>query len=254
MKDLFKECYDERASATEFKQVFCARCRNPTCSLAGWGKDKFGVRVMTQEERLFNPTFADPNNPKYASLQKRDFPTLFREAIRLERADAIGDWSLPEENVVLAPIEPESATDTSQDLVEEAVRSLRREGSTDQPADQSEAAESAPETPEHQSSGSTSSETEKEEAQNKLFAAKNPTPKSKENTTKVDAGVETPRRTTNATGEKNTAFDDGQMLGGDYPRQELDGPKSKKKRVLDPWGSSDKVHEPGTTVKMGKDK
>ena len=256
MKDLFKECFDERVPANEFKETFCSHCRNPVCTQAGWGKDKFGARVSNQESRRVNPSFADPNNPKYNSLQKRDFPSLFREAIRLERADSIGDWSLPEENVVLAPIEPTAATDESQDLVEKAVESLRKDGVEDQEdqADQEVGTETAPEAPEAQSPGSTNPSAAEDA---KTPARSNDdflTPESKENEHLDQPLEETPRRTTQGEGQKNTHFEDGQMLGGDQPRQDFDEVISNKMRVLDSWGSDGKIHEPGTTVKMGKKK
>ena len=250
-KDLFKECFDERASATEFKEVFCNRCRNPICTQAGWGKDKFGLRTNTQEARLFNPTFADPNNPKHASLRKRDFPSLFREAVRLERADAIGDWSLPDENVVLAPIESQAATDESQDLVEKAVKSLRNEGSRDQP-DQAADEEIALDAPEAQSTGSTDVGFGEDENEDAPHQVENLTAQSKKNEDLRNEVNETLRSTTKETHKKNTSFDDGQMVGGDYPRQQIDEEKTKKQRVLDSWGSDGKVHDPGTTIKMGK--
>ncbi|MEC7108996.1 MAG: hypothetical protein VXX11_03185 [Planctomycetota bacterium] len=248
-KDLFDDCFDKRASPTEFKEVFCNRCRNPVCVHAQWGQDKFTARNAMQEAKLFNPSFADTSNPKYASLRQRDFPSLFREAIRLHRADEIGDWSLPEDNVVLAPIAAESASGESQDLVEKAVASLKK-GSRDQV----EEPETAPEAPETQSAGSTVSDSEILEENLARKSHQNLTPKSKENADQSPSESETRRPTKQGASEKNTFFDDGEMVGGDYPRQDFDKPKTKKQRVVDSWGSSSKIHEPGTTIKMGKKK
>ena len=248
-KDLFNECFDQRASPNEFKDAFCKRCRNPVCVHAQWHLDQFGKRNATQEQRLFNPKFADLNNPKYNSLRERDFPSLFREAIRLHRADEIGDWSLPEDNVVLAPIPSEAANSESQDLVEKAVQSLKK-GSRDQV----EEPETALDEPETQSAGSSVSNPETEVDSKFKKIDQNPTPESKEKGTVPNTKTETPRPTPQSAGEKNTQFDDGLMVGGDYPRQDFDEPKSKKQRVVDSWGSDGKIHEPGTTVKMGKKK
>lgn len=248
-KDLFDDCFDKRASPTEFKSVFCNRCRNPVCVHAQWGQDKFTARNAVQEAKLFNPTFANADDPKYATLRQRDFPSLFREAIRLHRADEIGDWSLPEDNVVLAPIDAESASEESQDLVEKAVASLKK-GSRDQ----AQEPETAPEEPETQTAGSTVPESENEGQDLNQESLQNLNPKSKQNADTSAPVSKTRLPTKQGTSEKNTFFDDGEMVGGDYPRQDFDEPKTKKQRVVDSWGSGGKIHEPGTTIKMGNKK
>jgi len=127
-EDLFDECYDRQVTLKEFKEVFCNRCRNPRCIHAGWAVDQFGERVHTQADRLFNTPLADPLNPRHQHLHEVEFPSLLRQAVRLNLADKRGDWSLPEENVHLAPIAGEPASDESSALVDQAVRNLKPEG------------------------------------------------------------------------------------------------------------------------------
>ena len=61
----------------------------------------------------------------------------------METADRVGDWSIPTENVVLANISPQTATNESQDLVEEAVRSLKGKDQGDQPKTEKPAQEAS---------------------------------------------------------------------------------------------------------------
>ena len=93
--DLFNECYDRQVSPEEFRQVFCNRCRNPRCVLAGWANDQFGSRMEGQIDRLFNATLASPDDPRFQHLHEAEFPNLLKQAIRLNIADQRGDWSLP---------------------------------------------------------------------------------------------------------------------------------------------------------------
>lgn len=252
-RDLFSECFDGRVSPEEFKATFCDHCRNPSCALAKWDVDKFGGRVQTQMDRLFNPTFADPSNPKHQRVREQDFPSLFKEAIRLETADRVGDWSIPTENVVLANITPTPASDESKDLVEKAVRSLKGQDQEDQGKEQelaSEAPKANSEDQEIRETVSTTSKTQRETDQ-KLT----PNKEKSEKTSVSKQNVEkTPDPRAASSGQNNTNFSDGFTIGGDLPSQDIDGTSSKKQRVLDSWGSSSgsNVVEPGTKVKMGK--
>jgi hypothetical protein len=136
MKDLWNQgCYDGRSNPQEFERMFCRRCRNPDCVRAGWSKDLFGERVISQRSLLLQPQEADPADPRYRRIRGMDFPDLLREAVRLESADARGDWTLPGEAVHLAPIPREMAPDESEDLVEKAARALRKEQDPPDPLD-----------------------------------------------------------------------------------------------------------------------
>lgn len=254
-KDLFSECFDGRVSPEEFKNTFCDHCRNPSCALAKWDADKFGSRVQTQMDRLFNPTFADPANPKHRRVREQDFPSLFKEAIRLETADRVGDWSIPSENVVLANIAPEPASEESKDLVERAVRSLKGKDQGDQVEDQvlpSEALEAQSGDQEVAEDNSGNSEKKEKHTKTKTSNKRKPETKLGKETTeqKTLPPTEVSER------QKNTDFSDGFTIGGDLPSQDIDGTPTKKQRVLESWGSSSgsKVVEPGSKIKMGKKK
>ena len=258
-RDLFSECFDGRVSPEEFKKTFCDHCRNPTCSVANWNEDMFGSRVSTQMDKLFNPVLADPNNPKYSSLRERDFPSLFREAIRLETADRIGDWSIPSENVVLANIAPEAASNESQDLVEKALKSLKQgRDQGDQDTEEVEI-ETLPSTEQDQEIGDqevsepeSAPEKPKQNSHQNVNENKQVSENKLQNPSKPEHTLP-PKGSSNF--GKNTDFQDGFTIGGDLPSQEIDTPRSTRKRVLDSWGSSDsKIIEPGTKVNMGKKK
>lgn len=252
-KDLFSECFDERLAPAAFKQVFCARCRNPTCSQAGWAADQFGARNALQEERLYSPNIAHPDDPRYANLKAQDFPSLFHKAVRLEVADRKGDWSLPEANVVLAPIDPEPASSESQDLVKEAVLSLKRDSgpkthldegiettnqvisdvSEDQFRDQEDRdQESASEIPQ-------------------ATTPQNRTPKTQKTEKSSEASAKASVQRQQVPDQKNTDFEEGLMLEGasEFPSDD----KTTQQRVQESWEPS-KVIEPGSTVNMGKKK
>lgn len=257
-KDLFNECYDGKVSPEEFRATFCDHCRNPTCALAQWGDDKFGHRVNTQMDKLFNPVLADPNNPKYSRLRERDFPSLFKQAIRLEAADRAGDWEIPTENVVLATIAPEQASESSQDKLEEALKSLKNQDQEEDQQDQ-EISEDLPSEPPEANLGDQGFENEIQTLEKEIEKPpenQDPNRQSLENNFESSTQSEnTPRQRVASSSSMNTDFSDGFTIGGDLPSQDIDATPTKRKRVLDSWGSSDsKVVEPGTKVNMGKKK
>jgi len=249
-KDLFNECFDERLPPAAFKQVFCGHCRNPTCSLAGWAADQFGARNAIQEERLYNPNVAHPDDPRYGRLKEQDFPSLFHKAVRLEIADRRGDWSLPESNVVLAPIDPEPASSESQDLVKEAVLSLKRENNPETISD---------EVIDRGSSDTPESELRDQEDQDQVTPPEIPPEQPEQNlaskTEKTEKSLEASAKASverhQHPNQKNTDFEEGLMLEGasEFPSDE----KTKQQRVQDSWKPS-KVIEPGSTVNMGRKK
>jgi len=252
-KDLFNECFDERLPPAAFKQVFCARCRNPTCSLAGWATDQFGARNALQEERLYNPSVGHPDNPRYGHLKEQDFPSLFHKAVRLEVADQRGDWSLPESNVVLAPIDPETASMESQDSVEEAVRSLKQENDREAISDEvveQEVEEAIP----HSEGEFRDQEDQDHDEPSEFQDAEIIESRTPENvkTEKISAQpAKAPVQRQQTANQKNTDFEEGLMLEG---ASEINvEEKTKKQRVQDSWKPS-KVIEPGSTINMGKKK
>ena len=224
-EDLFSECFDRKVSPEEFKQVFCNRCRNPRCVLAGWSMDRFSERVLNQEQRLFQTEQADPQDPRFQHLQEIEFPSLLRQAIRLNMADRRGDWSLPEENVHLAPIAGEPASTQSSDLVEEAVRNLKPDAaSTDAAAPPADSAgeDQAP----AESAGTPEPPEPKQPAEH----------------------VSRPVHFNPVVGNTEESAH-GLMVGGEEPPT-----TDPKKPIHDPWApKKEKVLKPGATVKMGGD-
>ena len=233
--DLFNECYDRQVSPEEFRQVFCNRCRNPRCVLAGWANDQFGSRMEGQIDRLFNATLASPDDPRFQHLHEAEFPNLLKQAIRLNIADQRGDWSLPEENVVLAPIVGEPASEASENLVDEALKNLKPQ------AENPEDAEDAELTPEP---GQNRPENRTE---NPKQLEKEDKPLESQGKTEKKSQSEGPKHFQGNT-ERNTAFpDEGIMIGGGEP------PEPKEPPQVDPWTPKKKENfvKPGATVKMG---
>ena len=73
MGDYIEECISDLDSQgrdyAAFDLTFCVRCRNADCVRAKRSTDTFSRRVLTQEERLFNPQeVADNQQPQYAQL------------------------------------------------------------------------------------------------------------------------------------------------------------------------------------------
>ena len=129
MADFFEDCLRDLSSkvgktipAKEFSQVFCHRCRNAQCSLAGWAGDLFGKRVQTQADRLLNPVQANPKLPKYAQITGTDFEDMLDHAMQLEIADQRGDWVIPEIDVSDGRLETASRETTH--AVDNAIRNL----------------------------------------------------------------------------------------------------------------------------------
>lgn len=229
--DLFNECYDRKVSPEEFKQVFCNRCRNPRCQLAGWANDQFGSRMENQIDRLFNAKLASPDDPRFQHLHEAEFPNLLKQAIRLNIADQRGDWSLPEENVVLAPIAGEPASEESESLVDEALKNLKP-----QPENPEEAEEP------NQDDAATYRASENEQNRPEFFE-KSDKPLESQGEKDKKAYSEGPKHF-----QGNTEFpDEGVMIGGGEPPEPNEPPQ------VDPWAPKKKETfiKPGATVKMG---
>lgn len=137
MDDLTGRCLDEmRGHAREFtekdlRRIFCGQCRNPECGHAKWAMNPWEARMATQEDRLLiNPHFATIDDPRWASLREVDFPSLFRESIRVQLADQKGDWSVPTEGEVdaaMGDLSPDHSETKPQPEVEAAVAALRKQ-------------------------------------------------------------------------------------------------------------------------------
>lgn len=107
--DLLGECNDQGLTPQEFKSTFCKRCRNHTCTNAGWAESIWAGRMSTQVERLLiSPRFADPSESH--PVRDIEFPLVVPS----------GDlWVAPE--IHLAAPDQRTALTPS---VDEAIRTL----------------------------------------------------------------------------------------------------------------------------------
>lgn len=217
-QDLLEGCISDISGKGDrdykaFQETFCARCRNPECVHAQWSKDKFSARVSTQEDRFFNtPQIVATEHPKFAQIP--DFINMFQEAIRLEAADRLGDWSIPDVpkfNVGGAPKE--------DPVVEAAVQNMMLE---DAPSEDPE--EDAP------------------------LPEEDATPVEPEVPVTIPKPVPSVTPTTPVTTVHvgNTSVKDGIMIGGATPP--VLSPVTKE----DPWAPKPKVIQPGATITMGQ--
>lgn len=99
-RDWMRECNDQNVAIPDFVNIFCARCRNPDCTRAGYAGSLWSDRMSTQVERLLsNPQFADLSLPLYAQINANDFPDAMRQALRIEIANKRKDWEIPPEDI-----------------------------------------------------------------------------------------------------------------------------------------------------------
>jgi len=132
LEDLSKQA-GKKVSEMELRQTFCQACRNHTCDYAKLANLEWEQRMRTQVDRMFGPLrqTASLDDPRWKHMRAIDFPSLIREAIRLEVADRRGDWMVPGEDEGLdmlvdhLPMDEESVEDRS--IVEDAVKALRKE-------------------------------------------------------------------------------------------------------------------------------
>lgn len=125
MADLLNDCMADlrqQGSVKDFQETFCTRCRNVACDHAKWSADKFGARVATQVDRLFNTPQADPGSSRYAMLG--EFRDMLEQAVRLEVSAKRADWEVPEIPILDGRVETATAPTTG--AVDQAVQALAR--------------------------------------------------------------------------------------------------------------------------------
>lgn len=136
-RNLLSDCNNLGVPAQDFMQTFCRRCRNYTCTNAGWADSAWEARMRTQVDRLFEErTEADPNDPRYEAVRSAEFPSLLRQAIRLNIAESRGDWAIPSDSDVsdkmrikadeinYAPPADEVADEKTSSKVDDALEAL----------------------------------------------------------------------------------------------------------------------------------
>lgn len=150
MADHLRECNsgDLKTDAKTFQQTWCARCSQPDCDLAKFAKtDLMAIRNATWRERYFGTNRADLGIPKFARINKLDFPNLLNKAIKLEISERRGDWSVPDVPVLDGVLR--QAGHDQGDAVNEAVRRLSKRGRLDEETDPDEAAPTESEGEDH---------------------------------------------------------------------------------------------------------
>ena len=137
-KNLLTYCNDQGMNPQDFMRMFCRRCRNYECVNAAFAGGLFDARVATQAERLLeNPTFADPDDPKYADVRVIFFKDMIQEAMRLEVSDQRGDWTVPDMPDIpsfdVADGQDIVAPDSTTSSVDKAVKALARNSGKPEP-------------------------------------------------------------------------------------------------------------------------
>ncbi len=76
MKDVGKQLSDLGMGVQGLRQISCANCFNPKCQHSRVSGTLWERRISTQEDRLFNPLFADPSSSRYEPLVKTEWPEV----------------------------------------------------------------------------------------------------------------------------------------------------------------------------------
>jgi len=127
MSDFLATCNSGkiRVSPNEFRQVWCARCSQPKCSLAEFAAtDPMAHRQATWRQEFFGKPQANLSIPKYAQIAGLDFKDLLNKAVRLEISQKRGDWSVPEIDITDGRVV--QAPDETVKQIDEAVRQLNQ--------------------------------------------------------------------------------------------------------------------------------
>ena len=115
-----------RAGQTDqqLTNLFCRVCRNTECTRSMIRNHGWQQRISTQVDRLLvNPKFgsADQYGPEIREL---NFPSMFREAMRIEIADRKQDWSVPTDQEINSVVDSAvQKTGTAQPVAEKLVQS-----------------------------------------------------------------------------------------------------------------------------------
>lgn len=114
--------------STEVTSLCCPYCRHPKCHRAGLADSQWQARIATQEERLLvNPNFSDLSLPSHMELHQLSWPSLRKEAMKLEISAQRGDWE-PVSDDDVGPTDGivELASEESQNAVDRALAALAR--------------------------------------------------------------------------------------------------------------------------------
>ena len=96
MTDFSSECVVDFGVTLQGLARICRICANPTCDRSRGKQSLWRRRMETQAERLLtDPNFADPKDPRFASIRETKFPDTTREAARREASNRRADWAVP---------------------------------------------------------------------------------------------------------------------------------------------------------------
>jgi hypothetical protein len=121
--DYIQECMEsmpQQGSLDDFKRAFCDVCINPECKRSRFKDSKWVTRMIMQEEALFNPRFANENDPRYDHLRAVNFEPVDEQTLKY-----YGGWvDLREDGTVVHQGEtPVEEKDSSK--IDQAVASLK---------------------------------------------------------------------------------------------------------------------------------
>ena len=122
-KDYIQECMEsmpQQGSLDDFKRAFCDVCINPDCKRSRFKDSKWVTRMIMQEDALFNPRFADPDDPRYSHLRAVNFEPVDEQTLKY-----YGGWvDVREDGTVVHQGEtPVDEKDSSK--IDQAVASLK---------------------------------------------------------------------------------------------------------------------------------
>ena len=114
-KDLTQFCREtnethQSVTESEFRLIWCKRCRNQECRFSQWGDGLWQNRMDTQVDRLLdNPLFGDPRQEQFRHLQDIVFEDMKHHAVAIHLANQNQDWEIPSEKKVSEIIKGETA-------------------------------------------------------------------------------------------------------------------------------------------------
>lgn len=118
-KDLTQFCREtndthKSVTESEFRVIWCKRCRNQECRFSQWGDGLWKNRMETQVDRLLdNPLFGDPRQEQFRHLQDITFEDMKHQAIALHLANQNQDWEIPSEKKISEIVTGENTLITS---------------------------------------------------------------------------------------------------------------------------------------------
>ena len=243
--DLYEGCYEpsvQQMSPTDFAQLFCKRCRNPTCVRAGNLANNWEQRMSTNVDRLLdNPQYSDLKLPQHLTISQLDFKDLTQKALKLVISSQRNDWNpVSDKDLGIVSDNRSTANQETTQMVEDAVSKLSKLTGK-QPKPEVDVEQEAPEGPIAELSVQELRRLRKIEAE--IGQDRVPLPKPQE-PLKIQPGT-LPRRL-------NTSMPpQGIMIDGSVPPTRAPVVKVAPS-IVDPWSPvKEKKHQPGARIVLG---